>query len=62
MSTLVKLLLALVIQLTGPGEIPNADATTTTKTIESRCSLEDLNPDYIITRDEYLSYKKEAAI
>ena len=62
MSTLVKLLLALVMQLTGPGEVPNADATTTSKAVESRYSLEDLNPEYIITREEYLSYKKEAAI
>lgn len=62
MSTLVKLLVAIILQLTSPGEVPNADATTTSKTIESKYGLEDLNPDYIITRDEYLSYTKEAAI
>lgn len=62
MSTLVKLLLALVLQLTSAAEAPKGDATTATKTIEATYTLQDLNPDYIITRDEYLSYIKEAAI
>lgn len=62
MSTLVKLILAIVMQLASPGEVPDVDTTTTSKTIESRYDLQDLNPDYIITRDEYLSYIKEAAI
>ena len=62
MSTLVKFILAIVLQLVSPGAVPDANTTTTSKTIESRYNLEDLNPDYIITRDEYLSYIKEAAI
>jgi len=61
MSTLVKLLLALVLQFTN-AEAPQGDQTAATKSVESTYTLQDLNPEYIITRDEYLSYIKDAAI
>jgi hypothetical protein len=62
MSTLVKLIMAIALHLASPGAVPDAKTTTTSKAMESRYDLEDLNPDYIITRDEYLSYTKDTAI
>lgn len=62
MSTLVKFLLALVLQITG-GEVP-PEPQHSTASIEVCCeySLEQLNPHYIITRDELLSLQNSAGI
>ena len=62
MSTLVKYLLALVLQITG-GEPPQETISWNT-TVET-CTeyrLEQLNPHYIITRDEVLSLQNSAGI
>lgn len=62
MSTLVKFMLALVLQITG-GELP-PEPSNTTASVETCCeySLEQLNPHYIITRDELLSLQNSAGI
>ena len=62
MSTLVKYLLALVLQITG-GEPPQ-DPISWNPQIET-CTeyrLEQLNPHYIISRDEILSLQNSVGI
>ena len=62
MSTLVKYLLALVLQITG-GE-PEADPISWNPGVET-CTeyrLQQLNPHYIISRDEVLSLQNSVGI
>jgi len=62
MSTLVKYMLALVLQLTG-GDLP-PETISWNPSVEACAthSLEKLNPHYIITRDELLSLENTAGI
>ncbi len=60
MSTLVNILLAVVLQLLHAGEVPK-------KSMEISCGqtliceegLQQLNPHYLVTRDELLSHLKK---
>ena len=61
MSTLVKMLLALVLHVVHVGEIPN-ESISKTETVDTKYTVQQLNPHYIITRDELLSLKNETEI
>jgi len=59
MSTLVKLLLTIVLQLFYGGDLPKEEITTTkTEIVDAQYSIQHLNPRYIITRDELLLLQK----
>ena len=63
MSTLVKLLLALIIQLQSGGDEAKDQKVSQTETVViQKYTVEELNPAYIITREELLSQKSETAI
>ncbi|MEM7085799.1 MAG: hypothetical protein AAF489_06425 [Bacteroidota bacterium] len=63
MSTLVKLLLALIIQLLSTGDMQEDQTASQTETIVTgKYTIEELNPHYIITREELLSQENETAI
>lgn len=62
MSTLVKMLLALVLHVVHVGDIPNDESISQTETVETKYTVQQLNPHYIITRDELLSLKNETEI
>jgi hypothetical protein len=62
MSTLVKMLLALVLHVVHAGDIPNHESISRTETVETKYTVQQLNPHYIITRDELLSLKNETEI
>jgi len=63
MSTLVKLLLALIIQLLSNGDVQENQTVSQTETIVTgKYTIEELNPHYIITREELLSQESETAI
>ncbi len=62
MSTLVKMLLALVLHVVHVGDIPNDESISRTETVETKYTVQQLNPHYIITRDELLSLKNETEI
>jgi hypothetical protein len=62
MSTLVKMLLALVLHVVHIGDIPKHDAISKTETVDTKYTVQQLNPHYIITRDELLSLQKETEI
>lgn len=63
MSTLVKLLLTLIIQLLSVGNVPVDQTVSQSETvITGKYTIEELNPNYIITREELLSQKNETAI
>lgn len=63
MSTLVKLLLALIIQLLSSGDVQeNQSVSKTETTVTGKYTIEELNPHYIITREELLSQESETAI
>ena len=63
MSTLVKLLLALIIQLLSTGDVQEDQTASQTETvITGKYTIEELNPHYIITREELLSQESEIAI
>ncbi|GAB5399776.1 MAG: hypothetical protein Aureis2KO_13610 [Aureisphaera sp.] len=56
MSTLVKLIMALVLNIVSHGNIDtNIDTAVHSQTIEGKYTVQQLNPHYIITRDEMLS-------
>ncbi|MCB0456487.1 MAG: hypothetical protein KDC91_01995 [Flavobacteriaceae bacterium] len=63
MSTLVSILSALVLNLLHAGELPKV--TESTSPIEQKvcdAGLQQLNPHYLITRDELLSQLNEKTI
>ncbi len=62
MSTLVKYLLAIVLHFVQAGELPEDHSAHEATTVQTKYSVQELNPDYIITRDEFLSYNNESAI
>ena len=63
MSTLVKLLLTLIIQLLSVGNVPVDQTVSQSETvITGKYTIEELNPHYIITREELLSQQNETAI
>jgi len=63
MSTLVKLLLALIIQLLSTGDVQEDQTASQTETvITGKYTIKELNPHYIITREELLSQESENAI
>ena len=62
MSTLVKFLLAFVLHFFQVSDLPKDHASHQTNTVHAKQSIQELNPHYIITRDELLSYKNESAI
>ena len=62
MSTLIKFLMAIVLHFFQVSELPKDHATHQTTTVHAKHSIQELNPHYIITRDELLSYKNESAI
>jgi len=63
MSTLVKLLLALIIQLLSTGDVQEDQTISQSETIiTGKYTIEELNPHYIITREELLSQDSESAI
>jgi hypothetical protein len=62
MSTLVKMLLALVLHVVHVGDIPNDDGISKTETVETKYTVQELNPHFIITRDELLSQINETEI
>lgn len=62
MSTLVKMLLALVLHVVHGGEIPIDDSISKTETVDTKYTVQQLNPHYIITRDELLSQINETEI
>ena len=63
MSTLVKLLLALIIQLLSNGDDQKDQTISKTETVVTgKYTIEELNPHYIITREELLSQNNETAI
>lgn len=62
MSTLVKMLLALVLHVVQGGDIPKDESISKTETVEAKYTVQQLNPHYIITRDELLSLKNETEI
>ncbi|MDC8003518.1 hypothetical protein POV27_05615 [Aureisphaera galaxeae] len=56
MSTLVKLIMALVLNIVSHGEIDlTKDTASHGQQIEGTYTVQQLNPHYIITRDEMLS-------
>ena len=56
MNTLIKLVMAAVLNIVSPGELPEPTASVAViKMTESKYTLDQLNPHYIITRDEFLS-------
>jgi len=62
MSTLVKLLLALIIQLLSNGDVQENQTVSQTETvITGKYTIKELNPHYIITREELLSRKGDTA-
>jgi len=62
MSTLVKLLLGLIIQLLHTGEIPQDQIVSKAETyVSSKYTVDELNPRYIITREELLSQQNETS-
>jgi len=62
MSTLVKMLLALVLHVVHSGDIPKDESITKTETVDTKYTVQQLNPHYIITRDEMLSLQNETEI
>ena len=56
MSTLVKLIMALVLNIVSHGNVDlNQDTAVHAQEIEGKYTVQQLNPHYIITRDEMLS-------
>jgi len=63
MSTLVKLLLALIIQLLGTGDVQENQTVSQLETVVTgKYTIEELNPHFIITREELLSQDSDTAI
>jgi transposase len=62
MSTLIKYVIAIVLHFVQAGEPLEDHSAHEAKTVQSKYSVQELNPHYIITRDEFLSYKNECAI
>jgi hypothetical protein len=56
------MLLALVLHVVHVGDIPNDESISQTETVETKYTVQQLNPHYIITRDELLSLKNETEI
>lgn len=63
MSTLVKFLLAIVLQVLHVGDMPAMTAADQDKE-QVTCKLgpQQLNPHYVVTRDELLSHLNERAL
>jgi len=63
MSTLVSILSALVLNLLHTGELPQvADSCTVFEQKVCETNLQQLNPHYLITRDELLSQLNEKKV
>lgn len=63
MSTLVKFLLAAVLNIMHAGEVPEfADRLTTLEQSTCKAGLQQLNPHYVVTRDELLYQLNERAL
>ncbi len=63
MSTLVKFLLALVLQVLHVGETPAmANVDQVKEQVTCEMGPQQLNPHYIVTRDELLSHLNERAL
>ena len=60
MSTVVKIVMAVVLYIMNGGQAPEkVNAITQAHTIECCSELDKLNPHYIITRDEFLSHQNQ---
>lgn len=63
MSTLVKLVIAVVLQLLHAGEVPDMVHYDQNKEqVTCKLGQQQLNPHYLITRDELLSHLNERAL
>ena len=63
MSTLIKLVLAIVLQLLHAGELPDmAQANQNKEQLTCKMGQQQLNPHYVITRDELLSHLNQRAL
>lgn len=63
MSTLVKFLLAAVLNIMHAGEVPAmADHFPTLEQSTCQAGLQQLNPEYVVTRDELLYQLNERAL
>ncbi len=63
MSTLVKFLLAAVLQVAHAGDDPKiVDQSSRIEQSTCEIKLQDLNPHYIITREEFISQLNERAL
>ena len=62
MSTLVKFLMALVLHFVSADDLHHDATVSKTETHAMKHTLQELNPHYIITREELLSYTNKTAI
>jgi hypothetical protein len=63
MSTLVKFLLAAVLNIMHAGEVPNiVDQFPTVEQSTCQAGLQQLNPNFVVTRDELLYQLNERAL